>query len=154
MATIIGIDPGLVNTGLVVLSFKDNQLTVAHRVYTDTKEQLGQVVADVALLSGPDTHIFIEAYRPRGNNFGTDKPMRELMHALGGRLPKAKVIDNTGMKAVVTTALMKRLEVWTFSTPTHHQDLRSAARIGLYGALKDDTLNRVLYDYVTGRQAS
>ena len=36
------------------------------------------------------------------------------------------------------------LKVWTFSTPTNHDDLRAAARIGLYGMAKDVHLNKIL----------
>ena len=32
--------------------------------------------------------------------------------------------------------------------PTHHQDLRSAARIALLGMLRDEQMNRLLADVV------
>lgn len=43
---------------------------------------------------------------------------------------------------------MNLLGVWKFSTVTHHQDLRSAARIALFGMLKNEETNRLLADVV------
>jgi hypothetical protein len=43
---------------------------------------------------------------------------------------------------------MELLGVWKFKTPTHHQDLRSAARILLLGMFKDPQLNKLIADIV------
>jgi hypothetical protein len=53
-----------------------------------------------------------------------------------------------GVKKVVKSPLMELLGVWDFRLKTHHQDLRSAARIALLGMLKDDHLNKLLTDVV------
>jgi hypothetical protein len=95
----------------------------------------------------PNTHIFIEAYRPR-SHFNTDARMTEAVNATRAALPGSIVLLNTGVKKVVKQPLMELLGVWKFSTPTHHQDLRSAARIALLGALRDDKLNRIIADIV------
>jgi hypothetical protein len=63
-------------------------------------------------------------------------------------MPKATVVLNTGVKKIVKRPLMELLGVWSFATGTHHQDLRSAARIALYGMLKHEPLNRLLSDVV------
>ena len=63
---------------------------------------------------------------------------------LGGFL-----LRNTGVKKVVTQELMELCHCWKFPSKTHHQDLRSAARIALLGMMLDDTLNKVLYTYAT-----
>jgi hypothetical protein len=49
----------------------------------------------------------------------------------------------------VTRELLELLEAWHFSTTTHHQDLRSAARIAVLGMLLDPALNNVLYLFTT-----
>lgn len=148
MTTIItGVDPGLVHTGVVHLIFGPNgDLKVEHAAM-DGSDVVGTI--GYANLFAPKSHIFIEAYRPRGNTYGTDAPMRELMAGLGLGIKKGKVIDNTGVKQVVKEPLMRLLGCWNFGTRTHHQDLRSAARIGIFGALKDPELNTILYNYVT-----
>ena len=91
--------------------------------------------------------IFIEEYRPR-SGFGVNQPMMvanaEFRNELGGTLR-----PNTGVTKVVSRELMELCHVWSFSTTTHHQDLRSAARIALLGMMLDPALNKVLYTYAT-----
>jgi len=137
----------LVHTGLVSMEFDRARKWVA----------VGHAVID-----GPDVQaakqwvypadaVFIEGYRAR-SNFSTDQRMvtavSEFRKELGGT-----VLQNTGVKKVVKSPLMELLGVWKFSTPTHHQDLRSAARIALLGMLKDDILNKLITDVVADHLA-
>lgn len=159
MTEIIGVDPGLVHTGVVVMGFHGDSLIVEEFVIPtefitnakgDLVANLEQVAGAVSMIVDlhPGAHVFVEAYRPRGNAYSTDPKMTKLMGYLAQHVKRGKVIDNTGVKQVVKTPLMKLLGVWNFSQPTHHQDLRSAARIGLFGALRDEELNKVVYTYV------
>jgi hypothetical protein len=153
---VIGVDPGLVHTGLVRMIFDrtTRSVTVTHTVV-----QGGQVSrAQAWCLRVPTTtakpSTFIEGYRPR-SHYGTDTRMVEEVAMLRGALPNTTVLPNTGVKKVIKKDLMELLGVWKFSTVTHHQDLRSAARIALFGMVKDDEMNRVLadvvYDHTRGR---
>ncbi len=144
--TVIGIDPGLVHTGVVRIQFDSTSKTLT---------------VDSAVIDGPDAKavwhwiymsttspvVFIEKYVPR-QRYGTDERMVKAEAAFITQIPHAKVIRNTGAKQVVTQDLMQVLGVWTFNTPTHHQDLRAAARILLYGMMKDKHLNHVLADVI------
>ena len=146
-ATIIGIDPGLVDTGVVIMNL-EHEAQRAHwnwDVDFEVFDAARRVNLPAWIKTYQGAHVFVEAYRPRGNNYGEDPKMRELMSWLKQELPKAKVLDNTGVKQVVLPDLMKLLRVWDFPKTTHHQDLRSAARIGLLGAMKDPALNEPLY---------
>lgn len=150
---VVGIDPGLVHTGVVGFAFNPytKALGIKHEVV------LGKDPAKIndwlnREMFSPD-RIFIEGYRQR-SSFNSDVRMIELVRDI--RLAtKGTVLDNTGVKKVVKRDLMEVLGVWKFSTPTHHQDLRSAARIALYGMLKDDALNAVvtgvLVDHLNGK---
>lgn len=145
---IIGIDPGLVHTGIVEFRFSPaiKQVTIVPAAV------LGTNVSHIAAAVLPDSpgeerSVFIEDYRPR-SHYSTDAKMSSLVTSLHRAIKGSKVIDNTGVKKVITKSLMKALKVWLFTTKTHHQDLRSAAYIGLYGMVKDDTLNEVLADFV------
>lgn len=146
---VVGIDPGLVHTGVVNLLFDQSKrtITVCDRVVDGLAEK--DIKAGV-ILAGVKPHIFIEDYRPR-SNLGTDRRMLEgvaLIHkAVGG-----KKLDNMGVKKIIRRPLMELLDVWSFATATHHQDLRSAARIALLGMVKDDELNRLLADIVSQRE--
>lgn len=142
---VVGVDPGLVHTGVVniLIDTSARRITVLDRVVLGPK---ANEVADAIALAGAKPKIFIEAYRPR-SNLNSDERMVNAVNliriATGGT-----VLNNTGVKAVVKKSLMELLGVWSFSTKTHHQDLRSAARIALLGMLKDEDMNRLLSDIV------
>lgn len=87
---------------------------------------------------------FIEGYRPR-SNLGPDRNMQTNVTTLNNNIPSL-VLDNMDSKNVVTNDLMKLLKLYNFGTRSHHQDLRSAARIMLFGAIKDPCYNEVLAD--------
>ncbi len=144
---IVGIDPGLVHTGVVRMVFEPG----SKKVYVSHEAIVGLDTAGVQQwiedLPAGDPIIFIEGYRPRGNLHGDNRmvaAVSEMRAATGGT-----VLNNTGVKKVVRRPLMELLGVWSFSTVTHHQDLRSAARIALLGMLKDDDLNSLLADVVS-----
>lgn len=152
-AIVAGIDPGLVHTGLVVLKFTENfrRLGVSTAVIDGLDAPATQ--AELVKLVRPTpvdlVDVFIEKYRPR-SGFSTNDRMMEANTTFpaetGGTL-----LLNMGVKKVVTPALMQLLDLWTFKPTTHHQDLRSAARIALFGMMRDDFLNKGLYTYTTHR---
>lgn len=148
---VAGVDPGLVHTGVVRLEFEPEfrEITVCHTVINGPSPSQVRHAAfanfDLA------DHGFIEGYRPR-SNLGTDKRMVEAVQAIR-QATGFKVLLNTGVKKVVKQPLMDLLGVWKFSTPTHHDDLRSAARIALLGMLKDDGLNALVTDVVRSHLA-
>jgi hypothetical protein len=143
VARVIGVDPGLVHTGLVGLEFDTDQheLEVSHALVQGI---------DVPQIQGwcmTGWWVFVEAYRPR-LKLQSDMRMVQAEQDLRRALPTAKFIPNMGILNVVSTDLLKMLEVWKFPTTSHHQDLRSAARIALLGMMKDKHLNTVLSDTV------
>lgn len=143
---VVGVDPGLVHTGVVGLAFNPHTkvLQLKHEAI------LGPDGPAVRRWIDNEIHlphaIFIEGYRPR-SNLNSDKRMvegvAEIRRATGGQ-----VLLNTGVKKVVKKSLMELLGVWSFPTVTNHQDLRSAARIALLGMLKDEGMNQLLADIV------
>lgn len=146
-----GVDPGIVHTGIVSFVFDRDERTldVDHAVVDGTDAVRARTVLqdmtgerDLRLM-----HTFIEEYRPR-SNFGVNQQMMvanaEFKRELHGHLTR-----NTGVKKVVSKELMQLLHVWKFSTTTHHQDLRSAARIAILGMLLEPSLNEVLYQFTT-----
>lgn len=152
--TITGVDPGLVHTGVVAITLDDEAHTweVQERAVPGVKDEDDVVQVDVegaaqACLEFGSDHVFIEGYRPR-SHFGTDARMQTGVRGIRASVSGAKVINNTGVKQVVGQDLMHLLGVWKFATSTNHQDLRSAARIGIYGALKHPQLNEILFQFV------
>ena len=155
VAHVIGIDPGLVDTECVSLVFRPGlkTLIIEHEVVSGTDVD---AVSDwVHHASRPKTkHIFIEAYRPR-MKLDSDQRMVQAEQELRRALPDAKVLPNMGIKRVIPQQLMEVFGVWSWPTVTHHQDLRSAARIAMLGMVKEPRLNTamadVVRDYLEGR---
>ena len=164
-ALIIGIDPGIVHTGIVayaicthgnvritmiyrVIDTEDAAKDERHRIISDGVSQFLEdmlpilVSRDYAVQETPML-IFIEDYRSRASSNKPDAQMREIVSALRRLLPLANVVDNTGSKKVARPELMRSLGLNTFRA-THHQDLQAASRIMIYGALKQEHLNALL----------
>jgi hypothetical protein len=142
--TLNGIDPGIVDTGAVTFYLDTEHLTLAVTAEKLLGSDPEPIEAYVTYHSGDRTLTFVEAYRDRGTVFNTHGTMRNIEAALRRSLPGVEILDNTGVKKVVTKPLMQLLGCWDFPTVTHHQDLRSAARIALYGGLKDSEINSLL----------
>ena len=136
-----GIDPGIVTTGVVTLSIDSDE-----RVFQVYEKALTQEELPSLSLWTPAKRIFIEAYEPR-SNFGHDTRMAELVKQIADKTG-GKVISNKGVKKVIRKKLMEYLGLWNFQTQTHHQDLRSAAYIMLYGMVKDEVGNQLLTQIV------
>lgn len=92
---------------------------------------------------GQHPRIYVEQYRTR-QHLSSDMRMVKAELDLRQALPGARFLPNMGIKRVITQDLMDVLEVWRFPTPSHHQDLRAAARIALLGMVKEDDTNAVL----------
>lgn len=149
---VVGVDPGLVHTGVVRMLF-DPECT---EIVVDSEAVAGTNAVAVAQWIFRDyapykPDIWIEGYRPR-SNLNSDKRMVEAVSEIR-KATRGKVLDNTGVKKVVKQPLMELLGVWKFATPTHHQDLRSAARIAILGMLKDPDQNRLIADIVKAHLA-
>jgi len=156
----VGIDPGLVHTGMVAINIDPatKAFGVRYHAFDTLYDSAGALDASLSVRTVrehlvkepplfPIGGIFVEAYRSRGNNLHTDEKMRRLLSEFRLHMPSAEVIDNTGSKQVVRPPLLKVLNMDTFPA-THHQDLQAAARILVFGMLKQDTANRYLYDIV------
>ena len=146
VAHVIGNDPGIVHTGVVHLFFRPNLKILEVEDHLVSGLDAPAVAAWVQQI--PDRHyVFVEKYAPR-QALDSDVRMVQGEQDLRREIPNATFLRNTGVKKVVPPALMQAAGVWNFSTVTHHQDLRSAARIALLGMLKEPRLNRILSDLV------
>jgi hypothetical protein len=146
VAHVIGVDPGLVHTGAVHLCFKPNLkiLEVEHHLVTGLD---AQAVADWIQQIPQEHFVYVEKYAPR-QSLDSDVRMVQGEQDLRRAIPNAMFLRNMGVKKVVPPELMSVLGVWHFGTQTHHQDLRSAARIAILGMLKEPRLNRIMADVV------
>ena len=139
-----GIDPGLVHTGVVSLLVDSQQRAISVSSHVVNGPNAGQVAAAV----DKRATLFIEKYEDRGTVFTQHSDMRKFEVELHKLLPKATILSNTGVRKVVTEQMLRVLGLTGFRT-THHKDLESAARIAVYGGLKDPAINAVFYQALT-----
>jgi hypothetical protein len=150
VAHVVGIDPGLVHTGCVRMVFD----SMAQELLLGSEVVNGLDVPATAAWVGHSPHVYIEGYRPR-HNLSSDQRMVAGVADMRKGIPHSQVLNNTGVTRVVPATLMQMLGVWDWDQSTHHQDLRSAARIALLGMMKNPVLNQVLSarvrDHLAGR---
>ena len=151
---IVGIDPGIVNTGIVVYHIYPHVrlIFVAHTAIVGCDVQDIMAFLKQHSLNGPLswTYLFVEAYRPR-SHFDTDARMGAAVNDIKRMGTNIYALDNAGVKNVVSRALLELLNSWNFSTKSNHQDVRSAARIAILGMLKNETLNNLLAQVVLSK---
>ena len=146
---VFGIDPGIVHTGLVELNwdFHNRKLRVnARSVDGFTEQSVIELQKRIEQRMWRKSNIIVEEYRPR-SHFSTDTKMVEGQAMLKLHLPSAKIINNSGVKSIVTKELLQLLDLYDWPT-THHNDLRSAARIALLAMLRDERANNRLAEFV------
>jgi len=154
--TLIGVDPGVVDTGAVVIMLRPSEktFTVFHRVWRNVSSKVnGEFIVDPEFLkeirefasdSSPrdKTLRFVEGYRNRGRDSRQDQQMTVLVQEIVKVVKGSTIVDNTGIKKVVKPGFM---DLFGFTFPgTHHADLWSAARVALKGGLSDLETNTVL----------
>ena len=138
---VTGVDPGLVNSGVVTLKW-DTQMQTFSRHYLIMDRLEPDLFSEWVEELHPGIPVVCEAYRPRAN-YGTDPKMSALIHEIKLLAPKAMVLQNQGVKKIVTQSFMELWNMWTWPS-TNHNDLRSAARIGLYYLFKQPQMNKEL----------
>lgn len=149
---IVGIDPGLRDTGVVTISFDPLNKSVTVRTFVidgqTVKAKPDLIRWWLAGFSQPAvTRVFIEKFVPRPG-MNTTTGMTELERLLSSDIKGSKLVRNTGVKVIITKALLDLFGLWKFDLVTNHDDLRSAARIALFGMSKDPELNTLLADVV------
>ena len=132
MPSFIGIDPGLVHTAGVAVQASHSiaSFTVHTKVVDGISDRALTEMAEWAKEKAADA-VAIEGYRPRGHYQGDSNMMQAIKH-LQTQIPGSSQVPNMGVKKVITNDTLKLLRLWNFQPKTHHQDLRSAARIGMF----------------------
>ena len=138
-----GVDPGLVDTGLVTITLNNEDRSI-HVMATALRNTDAETVADYLTNSQDLGAVFVEKYEDRGTTFKTHSEMRAFETQLKRLVPSIVLLSNAGVKKVVKDDMLKRLHCHDFPT-TNHRDLQAAARIGIYGALKDPAANSLIY---------
>lgn len=81
--------------------------------------------------------VVVEEFRARDNDKSKDNSVVETIAYIQLCYPDAVLQFNAGYKSDIPDNLLKMLKLWKFQK-SHHQDIRAAARLGLFYALRND----------------
>lgn len=82
--------------------------------------------------------VVIEQFEARDNDKSKDNSVLETIAYIQLCYPEAILQKNAGYKSDIPNDLLKVLNLWKFSQKSHHNDIRSAARLGLFYAMRND----------------
>ena len=136
---ILAIDPGSAKVasstnGIVLL---DNAKLVNHWVVPSAKVQyIRNWFEEVGRFLDVDV-VVIEKFEARDNDKSKDNSVLENVALFQVLFPESVLQRNAGYQSDIPNELLKRLGLWKFEK-SHHQDVRAAARLGLFYALRND----------------
>ena len=88
--------------------------------------------------------VIFECFEARENSKSRDNSVLETIAEIQKLIPEAEPCRNGGYKSDVPDNLLKALGLWKFGK-SHHQDIRAAARLALFYALRND-----VEDFING----
>ena len=81
--------------------------------------------------------VVIEKFEVRDNDNSKDNSVLESIAFIQLCYPNAILQRNAGYQSDIPNELLKLLGLWKFEK-SHHQDVRAAARLGLFYAMRND----------------
>lgn len=136
---ILAIDPGSAKVagstnGIVLL---DNAKLVNHWVVPSAKvRDIRNWFEEVGRFLDVDV-VVIEKFEARDNDKSKDNSVLENVALFQVLFPESVLQRNAGYQSDIPNELLKRLGLWKFEK-SHHQDVRAAARLGLFYAMRND----------------
>ena len=136
---ILAIDPGSAKVasstnGIVLL---DNAKLIDHWVVPSARvHDIRNWFEEVGRFLDVDV-VVIEKFEARDNDKSKDNSVLENVALFQVLFPESVLQRNAGYQSDIPNELLKRLGLWKFEK-SHHQDVRAAARLGLFYALRND----------------
>ena len=81
--------------------------------------------------------VVIEKFEARDNDRSKDNTVLQTIASMQLHYPDAVLQRNAGYQSDIPNNLLKQLGLWKFDK-SHHQDVRAAARLGLFWAMRND----------------
>ena len=81
--------------------------------------------------------VVVEKFEARDNDNAKDNTVLQTIDCIQEWFPKSILQRNAGYQSDIPNALLKKLGLWKFDK-SHHQDVRAAARLGLFWAMRND----------------
>lgn len=141
MKTFIGVDPGLVNQGVIVIHYSEDPHTpviVQPYLVGSEEEDLTALLHTLVDEHAPE-QIFVEKFAVNRAH-PTSAKMAGRVHAIVHNSTwkrRVKTISNTHIKSVVNKPWLALFKLDAFKTKSHHNDLLAAARILLLGIIRE-----------------
>ena len=88
--------------------------------------------------------VIFEHFEARDNSKSKDNSVLETIAEIQRLIPEAEPFRNGGYQTDVPNELLKALGLWKFGK-SHHQDVRAAARLCIFYAMRND-----IEDFVNG----
>ncbi|VTS50527.1 phage protein [Streptococcus anginosus] len=88
--------------------------------------------------------MVVEKYEARDNDYSRDNSVLETIAAIELCYPNLILQRNAGYQSDIPNELLKALNLWKFEK-SHHNDVRAAARLGLFYAMRND-IEEVIQD--------
>ena len=136
---ILAIDPGSAKVasstnGIVLL---DNAKLVNHWVVPSARvHDIRNWFEEVGCFLDVDV-VVIEKFEARDNDKSKDNSVLENVALFQVLFPESVLQRNAGYQSDIPNELLKCLGLWKFEK-SHHQDVRAAARLGLFWAMRND----------------
>ena len=145
MTVILSIDPSSnkatkSNTGIVLI---ENGKLINSWVASYGVRGFKEWFETVGSSLKPDV-VVVEQFEARDNDKAKDNSVIETIDFIKMCYPDLILQRNAGYKSDVPDELLKALGLWKFGK-SHHQDVRAAARLALFYAMRND-----LEDFVNG----
>ena len=145
MTVILSIDPSSnkatkSNTGIVLI---ENGKLLGHWCLPFGVKGFKEWYEAVGSSLKPDV-VVVEQFEARDNDKAKDNSVLETIEFIKTCYPDLILQRNAGYKSDVPDELLKALGLWKFEK-SHHEDVRAAARLALFYAMRND-----LEDFVNG----
>ena len=145
MTVVLSIDPSSAkatksNTGIVLL---DNGKLLNYWCLSFGVKGFRKWFETVGSSLKPDV-VVVEQFEARDNDKSKDNSVLETIDFIKMCFPNLILQRNAGYQTDIPDNLLKILGLWKFKK-SHHQDVRAAARLALFYAMRND-----LEDFVTG----
>ena len=142
---ILSIDPSsnrieTSTTGIVLL---DNAALVDYWVVPYGTQNFKAWFKEVGRTLDIDT-VVVEKFEVMDNDYSRDNSVTETIATIELCYPDLILQRNAGYQTDIPNDLLKALGLWTFEK-SHHQDVRAAARLGLFWAQRND-IEEVIVD--------
>ncbi|WP_247938723.1 hypothetical protein [Streptococcus anginosus] len=127
-------------TGIVLL---DNARLVDYWVVPFGAQNFKTWFKEIGRTLEVDT-VVVEKFEVRDNDYSRDNSVVETIEAIELCYPDLILQRNAGYQSDIPNELLKALNLWKFEK-SHHNDVRAAARLGLFYAMRND-IEEVIQD--------